>query len=156
MEEKSISGLSVSENVMMVNVRKLPAQAKHMANLFIRLAESDINVDMITQSQHPNGMMDVAFTTSLEELDMVQSVLKTITDEVPQCEWDIDQDCVKVSVVGIGMRTQTGVAAKLFALLSDANIGFKLVTTSEISISYTLSKKDKLRAVDVIAEHFHL
>lgn len=156
MEEKSISGLSVSENVMMVNVRKLPAQAKHMANLFIRLAENDINVDMITQSQHPNGMMDVAFTTSLEELDMVQSVLKTITDEVPQCEWDIDQDCVKVSVVGIGMRTQTGVAAKLFALLSDANIGFKLVTTSEISISYTLSKKDKLRAVDVIAEHFHL
>lgn len=156
MEEKSISGLSVSENVMMVNVRKLPAQAKHMANLFIRLAECDINVDMITQSQHPNGMMDVAFTTSLEELDMVQSVLKTITDEVPQCEWDIDQDCVKVSVVGIGMRTQTGVAAKLFALLSDANIGFKLVTTSEISISYTLSKKDKLRAVDVIAEHFHL
>ena len=156
MEEKSISGLSVSENVMMVNVRKLPAQAKHMANLFIRLAENDINVDMITQSQHPNGMMDVAFTTSLEELDMVQSVLKTITDEVPQCEWDIDQDCVKVSVVGIGMRTQTGVAAKLFALLSDADIGFKLVTTSEISISYTLSKKDKLRAVDVIAEHFHL
>ena len=156
MEEKSISGLSVSENVMMVNVRKLPAQAKHMANLFIRLAENDINVDMITQSQHPNGMMDVAFTTSLEELDMVQSVLKTITDEVPQCEWDIDQDCVKVSVVGIGMRTQTGVAAKLFALLSDANIGFKLVTTSEISISYTLSKKDKLRAVEVIAEHFHL
>ena len=156
MEEKSISGLSVSENVMMVNVRKLPAQAKHMANLFIRLAECDINVDMITQSQHPNGMMDVAFTTSLEELDMVQSVLKTITDEVPQCEWDIDQDCVKVSVVGIGMRTQTGVAAKLFALLSDADIGFKLVTTSEISISYTLSKKDKLRAVDVIAEHFHL
>ena len=156
MEEKSISGLSVSENVMMVNVRKLPAQAKHMANLFIRLAENDINVDMITQSQHPNGMMDVAFTTSLEELDMVQSVLKTITDEVTQCEWDIDQDCVKVSVVGIGMRTQTGVAAKLFALLSDENIGFKLVTTSEISISYTLSKKDKLRAVDVIAEHFHL
>jgi len=156
MEEKSISGLSVSENVMMVNVRKLPAQAKHMANLFIRLAENDINVDMITQSQHPNGMMDVAFTTSLEELNMVQSVLKTITDEVPQCEWDIDQDCVKVSVVGIGMRTQTGVAAKLFALLSDADIGFKLVTTSEISISYTLSKQDKLRAVDVIAEHFHL
>lgn len=156
MEEKSISGLSVSENVMMVNVRRLPAQAKHMANLFIRLAENDINVDMITQSQHPNGMMDVAFTTSLEELDMVQNVLKTITDEVPQCEWDIDQDCVKVSVVGIGMRTQTGVAAKLFALLSDADIGFKLVTTSEISISYTLSKKDKLRAVDVIAEHFHL
>ena len=156
MEEKSISGLSVSENVMMVNVRKLPAQAKHMANLFIRLAESDINVDMITQSQHPNGMMDVAFTTSLEELDMVQTVLKTIKDEVPQCEWDIDQDCVKVSVVGIGMRTQTGVAAKLFALLSDADIGFKLVTTSEISISYTLSKKDKRRAVDVIADHFHL
>ena len=156
MEEKSISGLSVSENVMMVNVRRLPAQAKHMANLFIRLAENDINVDMITQSQHPNGMMDVAFTTSFEELDMVQNVLKTITDEVPQCEWDIDQDCVKVSVVGIGMRTQTGVAAKLFALLSDADIGFKLVTTSEISISYTLSKKDKLRAVDVIAEHFHL
>ena len=156
MEEKSISGLSVSENVMMVNVRKLPAQAKHMANLFIRLAENDINVDMITQSQHPNGMMDVAFTTSLEELDMVQTVLKTIKDEVPQCEWDIDQDCVKVSVVGIGMRTQTGVAAKLFALLSDADIGFKLVTTSEISISYTLSKKDKRRAVDVIADHFHL
>lgn len=156
MEEKSISGLSISENVMMVNVRNLPAEGRHMANLFIRLAESDINVDMITQSQHPDGRMDVAFTTSLEELSMVQNVLKTITEEVPQCHFDIDQDCVKVSVVGIGMRTQTGVAAKLFALLSDANIGFKLVTTSEISISYTLSKKDKLRAVEVIAEHFQL
>lgn len=156
MEEKSISGLSISENVMMVNVRNLPAEAKHMANLFIRLAESDINVDMITQSQHPDGRMDVAFTTSLEELNMVQTVLKTMRDEVPQAQWDIDQDCVKVSVVGIGMRTQTGVAAKLFGLLSDADIGFKLVTTSEISISYTLSKKDKQRAVETIAEHFNL
>ena len=156
MEEKSISGLSVSENVMMVNVRKLPAQAKHMANLFIRLAESDINVDMITQSQHPNGMMDVAFTTSLEELDMVQSVLKTITDEVPQCEWDIDQDCVKVSVVGIGMRSHTGLAAKMFKALADEAINIQMISTSEIKIAVVIDEKYLELAVRVLHKAFEL
>jgi aspartate kinase len=100
--------------------------------------------------------MDVSFTTSLDDMALVNDVLKQVHSTHPQATIILDEDCVKVSVVGIGMRTQTGVAAQLFGLLSENQIDFKLVTTSEISISYTLAKKDKEKAVQLIADRFNL
>ena len=155
-EEKSISGVSVSENVMLINIRQLPSKSKILADLFIRLAENEINVDIISQTLNHDGTMDVSFTTSLDDMVLVNDVLKQVQTTHPQSIILLDDDCVKVSVVGIGMRTQTGVAAKLFGLLSENQIDFKLVTTSEISITYTLAKKDKEKAVQLIAERFNL
>lgn len=155
-EEKSISGVSVSENVMLINIRQLPSKSKILADLFIRLAENEINVDIISQTLNQNDTMDVSFTTSLDDMALVNDVLNQLQTTHPSSTIVLDEDCVKVSVVGIGMRTQTGVAAKLFGLLSENDIDFKLVTTSEISISYTIAKKDKEKAVRLIAKRFNL
>lgn len=156
MEEKAITGVSLNENVLMVNVRHLPRPSTSMVSLFSALAHADINVDMITQTMRAEDQMDVAFTTSRDDMALLTAVLNDLQRSYPQLDISVDEDCAKVSVVGEGMRTQAGVAAQLFALLSEAGIEFKLVTTSEISISYTLAKRDQDRALTLIAEHFKL
>lgn len=156
MEHKSITGISVSENVILVSLHHLPPKAKVVADLFIKLAQNEINVDIISQNMTPQGTMDVAFTASMEDMATVHAVLDSIQVTHPQAQITIDPDIVKVSVVGSGMRTQSGVAAKLFELFSAHDIDFKLVTTSEISISYTMDKSLKAKAVALIAEAFNL
>jgi aspartate kinase len=156
MEHKTLTGISVNEAVVMVNVRQLPRPSKTIASLFKALAHVEINVDMISQTIQNDGAMDVAFTTSSEDIELLQRVLDELVARYPQVEVTIDRDCTKVSVVGEGMRTQAGVAADLFELLSTQDIDFKLVTTSEISISYTLVKKDQATAVELIAKAFDL
>jgi aspartate kinase len=156
MEHKSITGISVSENVILVSLHHLPPKAKVIADLFIKLAQNEINVDIISQNMTPDGTMDVAFTASMDDMATVHAVLDTIQLTHPQAQIVIDPDIVKVSVVGSGMRTQSGVAAKLFELFSQNDIDFKLVTTSEISISYTMDKSLKTKAVALIAQTFNL
>jgi aspartate kinase len=156
MEHKSITGISVSENVILVSLHHLPPKAKVIADLFIKLAQNEINVDIISQNMTPDGTMDVAFTASMDDMATVHAVLDTIQVTHPHAQIVIDPDIVKVSVVGSGMRTQSGVAAKLFELFSQNDIDFKLVTTSEISISYTMDKSLKTKAVALIAQTFNL
>ena len=156
MEEKAITGVSLNENVIMVHVNHLPRPSTSMASLFSALAQAEINVDMISQTMRTDDHMDVAFTTSSDDMNLLQQVLNELKSSYPEVNINVDDACSKVSVVGEGMRTQAGVAAQVFALLSEAGIEFKLVTTSEISISYTLAKCDQERALTKIAEHFQL
>lgn len=155
-EEKTITGLSISEKVMMVTIVHFPAYAKDIAALFIKLAENEINVDMINQTPTGEGFINLAFTASADDLEAVNEVIEQVTKDYENIEVLKNMNVVKVSVVGTGMRTQSGVAAELFKLLADHHIEFNLVTTSEISISYTMDKKHKQKAVEVISEHFGL
>lgn len=86
----------------------------------------------------------------------MEEVLSELILPMADVTMEVETDIVKISVVGSGMRTQSGVAARLFQLLSDHHIPFKQVTTSEISISYTLDKKFKEQAVELIAQSFQL
>lgn len=156
MEEKSITGLSVSEKVMMVTLKNYPNRAMDIANLFVQLAENEVNVDMISQTPSSNGHLTLAFTASADDLEGINEVLERILKTYPEVITEKNANVAKISVVGTGMRTQTGVAAQLFKLLAENAIEFKLVTTSEISISYTIDKVQIKRAVEAISEHFGL
>ncbi len=156
MEEKSITGLSVSEKVMMVTIKNYPNRAIDIANLFVQLAENEVNVDMISQTPSSNGHLTLAFTASADDLEAINEVLERILKTYPDVITEKNINVAKLSVVGTGMRTQTGVAAQLFKLLAENDIEFKLVTTSEISISYTIDKTHVKRAVEVISDHFGL
>jgi aspartate kinase len=156
MEEKSITGLSVSEKVMMVTIKNYPNKAMDIANLFVQLAENEVNVDMISQTPSSNGHLTLAFTASADDLEAINEVLERILKIYPNVITDKNINVAKISVVGTGMRTQTGVAAQLFKLLAENDIEFKLVTTSEISISYTIDKMLVQKAVEVISDHFGL
>ena len=155
-EQRSITGLSVLDNIMMVNLKNLPASVNNAAEVFTRLAREEVNVDMISRVPMNDGTVSLSFTAPVQEQAAVEEVLRFYLKDLPQVALDIETDVVKVSVVGSGMRTQSGVAARLFQLLADHAIPFQAVTTSEISISYTMATRYKEQAVTVIAEAFDL
>jgi len=155
-EERSITGVSVLENIMMVTIHPLKNVSENTAKIFSKLAKEEINVDMISQSPLPDGSVSVSFTASAEEEPVVRTLLTELLSSMEGVELSIRADILKLSVVGSGMRTQSGVAARLFELFSENAITFLQVTTSEISISYTLEKKYKDQAVQLIADAFHL
>lgn len=154
METKKVTGISVSEKVIMVSIRKVPYASQTTADLFISLAKNEVNVDVINQNPGVNGYMNIAFTASADDLDAVNEVLEVFLAKYPKADILKIVDVVKISLVGSAMRTQSGIAAEAFEVLANHNLEFKLVTTSEISISYTFDKKYKDQAVNVLAKHF--
>lgn len=156
MEHRSITGLSAAENIMMVTLRSLPAETENIAAVFTRLAQEEINIDMISQIPSTDGSVNLSFTAPAADRESVEEVLSELILPMAGVTMEVETDIVKISVVGSGMRTQSGVAARLFQMLSDHHIPFKQVTTSEISISYTLNKRFKEQAVELIARSFQL
>jgi aspartate kinase len=156
MEHRPITGCSVSEKIVLVNIQHLPASLTLIAHLFVTLANEGVNIDMISQTQGSDGFVTLAFTASADDLDNLEAVLGFLTHDEPEAIIHVDKHVVKVSVVGSGMRTQSGVAAQLFQLFADHGIVYKLITTSEISISYTMSKDHQHQAVQLIAQAFDL
>lgn len=113
-------------------------------------------VDMISQTAPYNSFVNVSFSTYESSKHQVKEIVHNLKKDYPTLDYLIDASVIKLSVVGIGMLSQSGVAADLFRLFSDNNIDFYQVTTSEISISYTIDANDKDRAVEIIAQHFNL
>lgn len=156
MENKAITGLTASDDVLMVTIRNVPCKAKSIALIFERIAKYNVNIDMISQTAPLDGYVNVSFTTSKEDIYTIDDITKEIKKEIPTIKVSKELDISKISVVGIGMMKQSGVAAKVFTILSENNIEFKQVTTSEISISYTIDSKDKGRAVTALAKELNL
>lgn len=156
MEHKVITGLTVSDDVLMETINKVPYSSENISDIFSRLASQEVNIDMISQTSSSDGYVNISFTTSKEDESTVDAVMKEFTKKVPSVEVKKDTDITKISVVGMGMRNESGVASKIFKLFSDNSINFKQVTTSEISISYIINSSDKEKAVNIICETFKL
>lgn len=156
MEKKAVTGLSIDDNCLMVTVNTIPYRTKHIAQIFSALAKEHINIDMISQTAPHNSFVNISFTSKKEDRKRVIEVLNTMAENFPSMEYGFDDTVVKLSVVGLGMVSQTGVAAQLFELFSEADVDFYQVTTSEISISYTIAEKDCEPMVTAIAQAFDL
>lgn len=156
MEKKAVTGLTVTENCLMVSMSLVPYTAANISRIFAKLASRNIMVDMISQTAPTHNTVNLSYTTLKDDRAAVEEVLKDLEKELNGVEYYMDENLIKLSVVGIGMISQSGVAARLFTLLADNNIEFQQVTTSEISISYTIYSKDKDLAVQLIAEAFEL
>ena len=156
MENRSITGLSLAENIISVTIRNIPQGEKNIAELFTKLAQAEINVDMISQVPMSDDRVSISFTAPLEERSTIEQVLAELVLTLAGVSVEIETDVVKISVIGTGMRTQSGVAAKIFRLFADNGISFQQVSTSEISISYTINERFKDLAVELIAQSFEL
>lgn len=156
MEEKSVTGVTVNEDVLMISVNHIPYKPENISLIFQELAAKNINIDMISQTPPEKGKVNITFTTSKKDLNEAKNVLGDLKNKFPKIEIEIDSTVVKVSVIGIGMRQQAGVAAKIFDIFAKNSIEFKQVTTSEISISYTVNEKDRKKAVQVLAKEYEL
>jgi len=156
MEKKVVTGMTIEENCLMISISMVPFESKNISRIFAKLAENNILVDMISQTAPHDHFVSVSFTTLRDDKEAVHRVLSELSTEIEGIQVYMDESLVKLSVVGIGMISQSGVAATLFDILADNEIDFLQVTTSEISISYTIHKTDMDKAVHVIAESFDL
>lgn len=156
MEENIITGLTVSENNLMITINNVSFKSNNIAIIFERIAENNINIDMISQTAPFNGYVNVSFTARIDDLDLINDVITKIKDEILGFKVSVELEIAKVSVIGIGMMNQSGVTSKVFKIFADNDIAFKQVTTSEISISFAIDSKDKQKAAHVLAKALSL
>ncbi|MEZ5852344.1 MAG: aspartate kinase [Hyphomicrobiaceae bacterium] len=140
-EQQVVSGIAFSKDEAKITLRKLPDKPGVAARIFGPLAEASINVDMIVQNLSADGgHTDMTFTVLVSELPRTLEVLKAAKKDIGFFDIDSSADVVKVSVIGIGMRSHAGVAAKMFKGLADKGINIQAITTSEIKISVLIDK----------------
>lgn len=156
MESTHITGISLDSNCMMASVKNLVFSQQNIASLFTNLANRNLNIDMISIAAPYQDHVTVSFTAEKDDLLDIQDVIATMKKEHEAIEITSNDEIIKLSVVGIGMVTNSGVAASIFKLFADHNIHYYQVTTSEISISYTVSKSDADKAIEVIADFYDL
>lgn len=156
MEKKAVTGLSINDKILMVSVSRIPFDATVISRIFSKIAAHNIIVDMISQTAPYDGKTSLAFTVDKDDKEELSKVLGELGSTLPEATLSFNEELVKLSVVGVGMISQSGVAARLFKIFSENAIHFYQVTTSEISISYAVHKDDMDRAISCIAESFDL
>lgn len=158
MEKKeAVRGIALDENIAKIGILNVPDQPGTAAKLFGALAAEKINVDMIVQSIHSQGTQaDMAFTVDRPELKSAVEITERVAGELKASRVVSDADVAKVSLVGIGMVSQPGTAAKMFAALSAEKINIQMITTSEIKISCVIKKEAGKQAVRVLHKAFGL
>ncbi|NLN47868.1 MAG: aspartate kinase [Clostridiales bacterium] len=156
MEQKVITGLTISDDILMVTINHIPYSPENISNIFSSLSDREVNIDMISQTSPNNNRVNISFTTSKENETVVDEALNEQVKKISGIKVKKDSDVSKLSVVGMGMRNESGVASKMFKLFAENDIYFKLVTTSEISISYTINASDKQKAINAISKTFNL
>jgi len=158
MEKKeAVRGIALDENIAKLGILNVPDRPGTAAKIFGTLAKEKINVDMIVQSIHSQGTQaDLAFTVDRPELKKAVEIAERVAKELQAAGVVADSDVSKVSLVGIGMVSQPGTAAKMFETLSDAGINIQLITTSEIKISCVVKAEQGKKAVQMLHKAFGL
>ena len=152
MEQNLVTGVSATDNVLMITLNKIPYDPKNISRIFESLAEKNVNIDMISQTSPYANHVDVSFTTSKDDEVIIDEAISKLKSDIPEIEYVKESNVSKVSVVGTGMRNQSGVASKIFKIFADNDIEFKQITTSEISISYTINLADKEKTITILCK----
>ena len=141
MEQHVVSGVAYSRDEAKISLRKVKDKPGISAAIFGPLAENDISVDMIVQNVSPDGTTtDLTFTLPRKDLRKAIEVLNKVKDQIGFSDVAHSADVAKVSIVGIGMRSHAGVAAKMFKALADKGINIQAITTSEIKVSVLIDE----------------
>jgi aspartate kinase len=156
MEDVVIRGISIERNQAKVTVDDVRDEPGIAGRIFSTIAEGNIIVDMIVQSVSEHGTTDVSFTIHENDLDAATQLLTPIVKEVKAAGLISKSGVAKLSVVGIGMRSHSGVAAQLFKCLGAGGINIQLISTSEIKIAVIIDGKDVERAAQLTHEEFGL
>jgi len=153
-EQMKISGIAKDSNVARIAVVGVPDEPGIAFKLFRVLANSNINVDVILQSIDRNGLNDISFTVSEKDYDKTMELVAGRKESLHFQDLYGDKTVAKVSIVGAGMLSSSGVAATMFEALSEAKINIQMISTSEIKVSVLISETDADKAVQVIHNKF--
>lgn len=155
LEKKAVTGVALDEDMIHVTLNYPNYDTRLMDQAFVNLEREEINVDMISQITNNEGLQ-LSFTMKDTEEQQIQKIFSHLKQDYPDLYFKIENQFVKVSVIGSGMRDMTGVASKVFRTLIEADIPFYQVTTSEISISYVVDARNGARAAYQLCERFSL
>jgi len=156
MEDVFVRGVTVNKNEAKITICDVPDKPGVAVKIFKTLADADINVDMIIQNISRTGATDVSFTVNSSELARTLKCSNEISRSIKAQGVTHDKDIAKVSVVGVGMKSHSGVASKMFKALASKKINIGMISTSEIKISCVIEKARAEAAVRAIHREFKL
>lgn len=157
MESVVIRGVSIERSQARVTITGIPDTPGMSGKILGSLAEAEINIDMIVSNIAHDRLARHSFTMHTNDLGRAQSALKKVLDEIsPEAEIETEAGIAKLSCVGIGMRSHSGVAAKMFESLGEAGINIGMISTSEIKISVTVEEGEIEKAARVVHTAFDL
>ena len=156
MEQAIVRGIAHRSDEAKFTVYQVPDTPGVAAALFEGLADSRVNVDMIVQNVSHDGTTDISFTVPLVSIEAAEEQSAKVATAVGAGGVSIDKGISRVSIVGIGMKTETGIAARMFRLLSDRGINIQMISTSPVRISCVISGDEAIEAVQVLHTGFGL
>jgi aspartate kinase len=156
MEKMVVSGVTYEKNEAKVSVMRVPDRPGIAARIFGAIAEANINVDMIIQNISHDGYTDLTFTVPKGDLDHALSIVQPIAEEIGASGVQTDDRVAKVSIVGTGMRSHSGIASQMFKALAGDGINIMMISTSEIKVSCVIESKYTELAVRVLHNAFDL
>ena len=156
MMDRAVSGAALTRQESRITVRGVPDQPGMTHAIFSRLAEENVTVDMIVQNIGEEGRANVSFTVLTGDLDKSFHIVKQEASQMGAGKVSYDQQVAKVSIVGIGMATQTGVADRMFRALAAAGINIEAITTSQIKISVLVARDQAMSALQAVHQEFEL
>ncbi len=156
MEKVVVSGVAYDKNQVKVTIQGVPDKPGVAAKIFAEIAANSIVVDMIIQNIGEGGLADLSFTVPKTDAKKIMEVMKKTVAEIGAKSVNIKEDIAKISIVGVGMRSHSGVAAKMFSSLAKEGINIMMISTSEIKISCVIDAKYTELAVRVLHETFEM
>ena len=141
MEKPLVSGVALDRNQARVSLSGVVNRPGIASDIFNKLAQNSVNIDMIIQTKGKNGETQLDFTVAVNELEDAKEVVKYFFEKEEIKEASYDDSICKVSIVGVGMKSHTGVAAKAFSAMANENINIDMISTSEIKVSMVISEK---------------
>jgi aspartate kinase len=151
-----VCGAALAKSEARISVQEVPDRPGAVLSLFSKISKEKIAVDMLVQNVADDGKANISFTVQEGELEQTREIVEQYVAEVGAGGYTCDMNVAKVSIVGLGMATQSGVAQKMFRALADRNINISMITTSEIKISVLVDEEDAIDALRAVHAAFQL
>ena len=156
MEQPLVSGVALDRNQARVSLIGVSDRIGVAADIFTTLAKDEINIDVILQTVAHDGTTNIDFTVPMNEIEAAKNIVKSFIDKGEVKSSDFNDSIAKVSIVGVGMKSHAGVAAKAFCTMAEENINIRMISTSEIKVSMVIEEKYSELAVRSLHNAFEL
>ena len=156
MEDIVVRGIAMQDDEAKVTILHVADKPGIAAKIFKKISDGNINIDMIVQNISESGVTDISFTVHRDELKKTQDLLTTLKEEVGFKDLVTGENMAKISLVGIGMRGHSGVAARMFKAMAEEGINIEMISTSEIKISCVIGKEFAKKAMQALHKEFEL
>jgi len=154
--KNNVVGVAGDLDEIKITCERVPDEPGVAGKLFTHLADAGVNVDMIIQNLQRDELNDITFTINKDQEKAAVNALEEIKRELNINGFSIDRDVAKISIVGAGMQSTPGIAARMFSVFGSNSINIEMITTSEIKISCLIAKEDAEKAINVLHQEFDL